>query len=145
MRDFYTQLALAPDADDAAIRAALPHLPADVRADAQMILLDPRRRAIYDRNYRLLTTIGELRMHLGLNHTRFWSRQEYRDFRREIAPAPTATPPPGRRVDPMLIASAFRAVGRHGRRHATRKSSWVFVAVLVLIVVAFAVAWQFIR
>ena len=141
MRDFYSQLSLPPGADEATIRAALPKLGEDVRPDAQMILLDPRRRAIYDRNHRLLTTIGELRMRLGLNYTRFWSRQEYRAFRKELAPAPAA--PRGRRVNPMMIAGAFRAVGRHGRRHAAKKSNWVFAAVVVSLAVLFVLLWRF--
>jgi len=144
MKDFYSQLSLASDSDEAAIRQALPSLAPDVRSDAEMILLNPHRRMIYDRNHRLLTTIGELRMHLGLNYTRFWSRQEYREFRRELAPA-AATAPRGRRVDAMLIVGAFQSVGRHGRRHATRKGNWVIALILVAIVVLVTLLWRFLR
>jgi hypothetical protein len=121
------------------ISAALPNAPADVRADAEFVLLDPKRRAVYDRNHRLLTTIGQLRSHLGLSYTRFWARQEYKDFWAEVVPTPQ---PRGRRVDAVLIAGAFKAVGRRSRKHVTRGSNWV-IALMVLsaFVVAYLIAW----
>jgi len=141
MKDFYSALNLSPQADEEAIRASLTTAPADVQSDARLILLDPRRRAVYDRNHRLLTTIGELRSHLGLSYTRFWARQEYKDFWKELGTGPVKR---GKRVDAALIAGAFRAVGRHGRKHVTHRRNWIVAAILVsialLVVVAFHLA-----
>ena len=129
MKDFYSTLSLAADADDEAIRAALATVPAPLRIDAEFILLDPRRRRVYDRNHRLLTTIGQLRSHLGLSYTRFWARQEYKDFWTDLTPPPQ---PKGRRVDATLIAGAFRTVGRHSRKHVTRGSNWLIAFIVLL-------------
>ena len=139
MRDFYSALNISSDAGQDAVRAALADAPADVRGDAGFVLLDPRRRVIYDRNHRLLTTIGRLRSHLGLSYTRFWARQEYKDFWAEVAPTPQ---PKGRRVDAVLIAGAFKAVGRHGRKHVTRGSNWLIAA---MVICAFVVAFLIVR
>ena len=137
MTDFYTAMNLPTDAHDDAIRAALDSAPAQLRSDAEFILLDPRRRTVYDRNHRLLTTIGQLRSHLGLSYTRFWARNEYKDFWADLTPTPQ---PKGRRVDATLIAGAFRAVGHHGRKHVTRGSNWLIALIaLVAFVVAFLI------
>ena len=135
MKDFYSAMGVPADAGDDAIRAALTGTPGDLRADAEFILLDPRRRTVYDRNHHLLTTIGQLRSHLGLSYTRFWARQEYKDYWQELVPAPK---PKGKRVDAALIAGAFRTVGRHGRKHVTRGSNWL---IAFLVVLAFVVAF----
>ena len=139
MKDFYSTLSLPANADADAIRAALTTAPAPLRDDAEFILLDPRRRTVYDRNHRLLTTIGQLRSHLGLSYTRFWARNEYKDFWTDLTPTPQ---PKGRRVDATLIAGAFRTVGRHSRKHVTRGTNWL-IALMVLI--AFVVAFMIVR
>ena len=136
MKDFYAAMGLSADAADDTIRTALAKAPADMRADAEFILLDPRRRAVYDRNHALLTTIGRLRAHLGLSYTRFWARHEYKDFWTELAP--TSQQPKGKRVDAALIAGAFAAVGRQGRKHVTRGSNWL---IALMVAIAFIVAF----
>ena len=136
MKDFYSAMNLTADAGQDAIRSALAGAPPGVRADAEYVLLDPKRRAVYDRNHRLLTTIGQLRSHLGLSYTRFWARQEYKDFWDDLAP--TQQQPKGRRVDAALIAGAFKAVGRHGRKQVTRGSNWL---IALMVIFAFLVAF----
>lgn len=139
MRDLYQRLNLPPEADADAIRRAAESAEPSLRTDATAVLLDPRRRVVYDRNHRLLRTIGELRMHLGLNYTRFWARQEFRDFRLELAPAPV---PRGRRVDALLIAHAIRNVGRRGSRHIPRhRAVWIIAMILFAISLAL-LFWQ---
>ncbi len=140
MKDFYSAMGLTADANEDAIRSALASVPHDVRADAEYVLLHPRRRTVYDRNHRLLTTIGQLRSHLGLSYTRFWARQEYKDFWDEVAPTPQQ--PKGRRVDATLIAGAFKAVGRHGRKHVTRGTNWL---IALIVIVAFVAAFLIVR
>src|SRR3954469_19924769 len=94
MKDFYKRLGLDDDATADAIRGALvaPAEPARApdaatRVAAEFVLLDPRRRAVYDRNRRVLVTIGQLRSRLGLNLKPFWSRGGFGDFSYPFDPA----------------------------------------------------------
>src|SRR5579863_7591622 len=107
MKDFYQRLNLLPSADDAALCRALESAEPQLRRDAGFILLNTARRQVYDRNHRLLMTIGQLRMYLGLNYTRFWARQEYKDFAQEVIPPEK---PRGRPVSSMMIANAITRV-----------------------------------
>jgi hypothetical protein len=125
MIDLYKRLNVLEDASDETIRQRLTSIDATTRAAAEMVLLDPRRRGVYDRNRRLLVTIGQLRFKLGLSYTRFWARGDFKDFWQH----PAFTPPPSdkkpkRRVDKMMIAQAFYTVSHHGRRHAARWGGW---------------------
>jgi hypothetical protein len=130
MKDLYAHLRIAPDAADSVIHEALASAPPAVRADAEAVLLSPRRKQSYDRNRNLLIAIAELRLHLGLTYTRFWARSELREFWQQ----PNAVEPkPGRQVDSMLIASAFHTAGSHAGRHATNKRSWIIAVGLVVV------------
>jgi hypothetical protein len=137
MKDLYAHLHVDPAATDATIRQALASASPELRSDVEAVLLSPRRRQIYDRNRDLLNAIGELRLHLGLTYTRFWARSELREFWRQPTPV---EPKPGRHVDSMLIASAFRTVGKHGRRHATSAKSWI-VAISLVVVTGLGIWW----
>jgi hypothetical protein len=99
-----------------------------------MILLDRRRRRVYDRNRELLSTIAELRFNLGLNYTPFWSRRQFKDFWKTptLAPAPSQAQAPQRRVDKMMIAQAFHTVRHHSRHHAARWG-WAWAAGLIVL------------
>jgi hypothetical protein len=143
MKDYYQRLNIAPYADDQTVRGALAVSDPPLRSEAEFILLEPRRRRIYDRDHKLLATISQLRMHMGLNYTKFWARQEYRDFWSELSPI--ASKPAGRRVDAMLIVQAFGAVGRHGRRHATKPLSWLFLLAIVCVAAAALIVWNITR
>ena len=147
MKDLYRQLRVHETASEEQIRAALVAADPPIRAAAEMILLDSRRRPVYDRNRRVLETIGRLRSHLGLNYTRFWARREFKDFWHDVLPMNTPQPQPAKRaVDPMMIARAFRAAGRHGRRHAARWGIWwTAVSLLVILMALATVVWQFLR
>src|SRR3954468_7794268 len=122
MKDFYKRLGLDGDAATPdAIRAALaaPAEPARApdaatREAAAFVLLDPRRRAVYDRNRRVLVTIGQLRSRLGLNLKPFRSRGRFGDFSYPFAPAAghatghagvaaTAHPPQDPLADPRML------------------------------------------
>ncbi|HXE55166.1 MAG TPA: hypothetical protein VN541_19240 [Tepidisphaeraceae bacterium] len=142
MKDFYKRLNVDESAPEQTLRDALHRASARWRQDAEYVLLDPKRRAVYDRNRRLLLTIGELRLHLGLNYTRFWARQEFKDFWQELAPAGPAKAP-GRKVDAKMIAGAFRAVGRRGRRHAARVGMGWILATSGVIVLLLGFLWHF--
>ena len=135
MIDFYKRLNLSQGATDQQIRAAVGGAEPDVRAGAEAILLEPRRRRVYDRNRELLLTIAQLRFDLGLNYTRFWSRRQFKDFWKvPTFPFASEVPEaPKRRVDKMMIAQAFHTARHHSRRHAAR---WGWAWAIGLIVLA---------
>ena len=151
MRDLYKRLGVGEDSSPEEIRAALPAADADTRAAAEMILLHPGRRAVYDRNRKVLATVGHLRSRLGLNLTGSWPRSRFGDF--TVAPEPPAVPlpPRGRRVDPMAVLRAFgggRGRNRSGERSPPRRPWFVRAGVAVavgvvvlLVLVAAALAW----
>ena len=131
MRDLYAHLQIDSGAPDPTIREAIAKAPPALRADAEAVLLSPRRRQRYDRNRNLLHTIAELRLHLGLTYTRFWARSELREFWQQ----PTSiTAKSGRAVDSMLIAGAFRGTDRRLRRHVSNQRNWIIAVALVVVV-----------
>ena len=142
MKDLYRHLNLTESASDAEIRAALPAADPDTRDAATMLLLDPGRRAVYDRNRRTVATIGRLRAHLGLNLTRFWPRSRFADFTVDLNP-----PPPGRPrvvMDPAAVAWAF-GVQPERRRSARRRRIGAFLIVILLIALLAAAVLLFLR
>lgn len=122
MIDFYKRLKLPERASEEQIRSAARIASPDLRGCAEAILLDPRRRRVYDRNRELLLTIAQLRFNLGLNYTPFWSRRQFKDFWvvPSFNPIPEQPEKPKRRVDKMMIAQAFHSARHHSRRHAAR-------------------------
>ena len=113
MKDFYKQLGLPETAPDSDLRAALGAADPATREAIEFILLDPVRREVYDRNRRVLATVGRLRANLGLNFTRFWPRARFVDFTHELAPHGAQSP-----SDPMAMAWAFGvAPDRQRARH----------------------------
>jgi len=94
----------APTADAAILEAA------------EFVLLDKKRRAVYDRTHRVLTTIGGLRSHLGLNFKTFWARGRLRDFTFELT-APEG-PRPRRAIRSIRPADIRRAFGLRGAEPA---------------------------
>jgi len=82
MRDLYKTLQIAPVSEVAAIEAALRD-PARTRhpdaRHARAILLNPSRRAQYDRVHSSLRHIGQLRSLVGLQSTAY-AREHERDF-----------------------------------------------------------------
>jgi len=147
MIDLYKRLGIGDESVADAIRAALPAADPQTRQAAESILLDPRRRPVYDRNRRLLVTVGQLRAHLGLNFTRFWSRHQFTDFRYVLEPeagaAPPAIKPP---VDPLAVLRAFSPRGARHRR-PRRQDSWPATAIIVLLalITVLATLWYWIR
>ena len=160
MKDFYKRLRLDDAATADVIRGALAApaepagaLDAATREAAEFVLLDARRRAVYDRNRQVLVTVGQLRARLGLNLKPFWSRGGFGDFSYPFDPtgghsggATTAAgthPPQDPLADPRMLWRAFGA-GRRRRsgvglaaRGPSRLALWVAVAaVLALCLVA---------
>ena len=141
MKDLYKQLGVSDAADGGTIRAALAGADPPARDAAEFILLDPKRREVYDRNRQVLLTVGRLRGNLGLNLTRFWPRARFADFTVDLAPPP----PTGRRryIDPMAMAWAFGVTPV--RRAARRGRHWLIGLVVLSAVVGAAVAWFVLR
>jgi hypothetical protein len=104
MRDLYKRLGVSDSATEPELRTAVAGADPSVRRDAEFILLDPKRRGVYDRNRRVLATVGRLRANLGLNLTRFWPRARFADFTHDLTPQATVHPQP---MDPMAMAWAF--------------------------------------
>lgn len=94
MKDLYKHLGIPPTASVEQIERAVAAAPAGaVRNAARHILLSPRRRKVYDRNHRLLTTIGQLRGRLALGMRPFWSHGEHHDFTQAFGAAGAEVPP----------------------------------------------------
>ncbi len=116
MKDLYKRLGVEPGATEPQIRAAIsspgPAVDADARAAAEFVLLDAKRRAAYDHTHRVLTTIGELRSHLGLNFMTFWTRGRLKDFTYELVPSQGRLR--RRTLRSIRPADITRAFGLHG-------------------------------
>ena len=142
MKDLYKQLGVDESAGEDEVSAALGTVadPA-TREAAEFILLDPRRREVYDRNRRVVATIGQLRANLGLNLTRFWPRARFADFTIDLAP------PPGRprRIDPMRMAWAFGVGSRSRRRRPWFLRRTFLTACAILLITAVVLALLFVR
>ena len=128
MRDFYRQLDVKPTASRKELRAALMGVK-DVssRNRGASILLDERRRAVYDRDRQVLDTIGHMRSHLGLYLAPFWARGDMADFTYNETPA-VGSP----RFDDIIIRQAFApAKSRHRRhRHRFRRNPEIRAAII---------------
>ena len=134
MKDLYKQLGLSDSGDDAEIRAALGAAGPELREAAEFILLDPARRAVYDRNRRVLVTVGRLRANLGLNLSRFWPRSRFADFTTDLNPVPRGGE--RRPIDSMTMAWAFGVEPPEGQNPRRRKRRIVLVAIAVVLAVA---------
>ena len=140
MRDFYKRLGISEGASEREVRTALAAADPATREAGELVLLDPRRREVYDRNRRVLGTIGRLRANLGLNLTRFWPRARFADFTHELAPAVTHNP-----GDPMAMAWAFGVRPPASRRSATRVSGITVVAAVLCAVASAVAVWWWLR
>jgi hypothetical protein len=138
VKDLYQQLGVSDTGGEAEIRAALGAAAPELREAAEFILLDPARRAVYDRNRRVLVTVGRLRANLGLNLSRFWPRSRFADFTTELNPLPRGV---GRRpIDPMAMAWAFGVEPPGGDGPRRRKRRVILAAAVVGVAVALGLA-----
>jgi len=118
MRDFYRQLEVEPTASRKELRAALMGVKdVSFRNRGASILLDERRRAVYDRDRQVLTTIGRMRSNLGLYLAPFWARSDMADFTYHETPAATSP-----RFDDIIVKQAFAPAKSRRRRHRHRPS-----------------------
>jgi hypothetical protein len=137
MRDLYQRLGVSDSAPETELRAALAGADPSTRESAEAILLEPRRRAVYDRNRRVLTTIGRLRANLGLNLTRFWPRARFADFTHDLAPQSASHRQP---MDPMSMAWAFGVEPPRGYRRPWRNRA-IGAGVSCAVVAAMLMVW----
>ena len=144
MNDLYKQLGVSDTGGEAEIRSALAAAAPDLREPAEFILLDPARRAVYDRNRRVLLTVGRLRANLGLNLSRFWPRSRFGDFTTDLNPLPTGGA--ARPTDPMKMAWAFGVEPPEAGRSRRLRARTIAIAVgLVLVAGAAAAVWYWWR
>lgn len=134
MKDLYKQLGVSDTGDDSEIRAALGAAGPELREAAEFILLDPTRRAVYDRNRRVLVTVGRLRANLGLNLSRFWPRSRFADFTTDLGPLPGGAG--ARPTDPMKMAWAFGVEPPEAGARGRRKRRTVLIAIVLVLVAA---------
>lgn len=78
MRDLYAELGLDPMSTNEEIASTLKQNPA--MAAHATILLNGKKRAVYDRSWFTLKTIGTLRHRLGLDTDETWFLREYPAF-----------------------------------------------------------------
>ena len=140
MIDLYRRLNIGADSDAEAVRAALSATDPATREAAELILLNDRRRPVYDRNRQVLATIGQLRARLGINYTRFWSRALYGDFVVDLEPDAAAVPHLRHRVDPMAVLQAF-GPRRGPRRHRHRYHWGRYLAIAATLLLLILVIW----
>jgi len=131
MRDLYKRLGIECNATEAEMRVAIAHSDDSSRVDAEYILLDPRRRMVYDRNHKLLSTIGHLRGRLALGLRPFWSHGNHQDFTQPFVP--------GVKVDPIGVIGAVR------RGWEQRRSQKVWAWFIFLLVGVCVCAWWLCR
>lgn len=122
MKDLYKRLGVGSDASTDEIWRAIAAGDDPIRRDAEYILLNPHRRAVYDRNHRVLSTIGQLRGRLALGLRPFWSHGHHQDFTTPFVP--------GAKMDPMSVMNGVS--GRWNIRGSRVKWLW-WVLVLALI------------
>jgi hypothetical protein len=139
MKDLYKRLGVPPTASAAEIGTAIAAADdREMREAAEFILLAPRRRAVYDRNHRVMTMIGQLRARLAMGLRPFWSHGNHLDF---TFPFGTTG---GRGVrDPM---SVIGATGGHehgrGRRRTHVWVAWGLVLVAVVLIALVVRGWM---
>ena len=81
MRDLYSELTLTVSASESEIKRRLSYvLCKSVRRDIEYILLNPNRRLVYDRNWKLMNIIGELRGSLRLTKSEYWGEEENKAY-----------------------------------------------------------------
>lgn len=151
MKDLYKRLGVADSATEQEIRAAMDAADPEARSAAQSILLDEHRRGVYDRNRRLLITVGQLRSRLGLSLGPFWLRGQFADFTMDVVPGFAGSQPKSANgqhlADPLEVLRAFDV----GYKPRPRKRRWkpqrwlILLSALILLLVlgvVVAVWWQ---
>lgn len=147
MHDLFLRLGISTDASADEIAAAIeskPHL-----AGASEILLNPLRRAAYQRTVFTLRSIGELRHRLGLDSDASWFQETCGDFSAHAqARKFTAKADAGAEAgQPALAAGRPGTVsgpvtGRADTASAARSRSWLNPLLAVAVVVALlALVW----
>ena len=135
MRDFYRRPKIPENAGRKEIKLALiEHPDKELRSAGATILLDERRKSVYDRDRQVLATIGQLRSRLGLYLAPFWARGQYADFS-------YGDPPPtnSQKINQLIVSQAFKPGGRR-RSHRGRYREVIAAVIGGVIALAFLVA-----
>jgi len=146
MKNLYAALGLEFGASDAQLAAILAQTP---EKGAQVaILLNPQKRALYDRAHTTLQAIGTLRQRLGLDAGESWFLESYSEFSPQSHAAVfSAQPAAGHRA--AAVAMGSRAAPPPGTVPAKRSAGprkWpvpVLLGLLGLAVVILLIAFNF--
>lgn len=139
MQDLYLQLGINPDASAEEIDAAIRKKPQLTAASE--ILLNPQRRAAYQRTVLTLRSIGTLRHRLGLDNDSSWFLDTCADFaprlqsRRNVASAPGAESAPVTATAGVGQSSAASAAAAPAKTTPPSRS-WVKLLLIAAGVVA---------
>ena len=142
MRDLYKALEVKQDADNEDIAAALKLKPE--KSALAAILLDQRKRALYDSTYTTLKTIGELRRRLGLDNDRSWFLKNCTDF----VPIPASASHPTQAATSIATAYppqeetlAERVVGQNPEPKTRSGLHTAMILVSIVAILIFLFAW----
>ena len=95
MKDLYRHIGLYAQVDDPnTLQASIADCrdPA-IAVAARQILLNPKRKPVYDRNHRVLVTIGRLRERLALPSSDAWDALGNQDFDSQASAASASETP----------------------------------------------------
>ena len=106
MKDLYAALGLNPKSTAAEIAAALKQQPE--MAASGTVLMNPKKRAVYDRTHTTLKTIGALRHRLGLDTSETWFLRDHPDFAPGVSSGSTAKSSTGPSADTAAKNSAMK-------------------------------------
>lgn len=140
MKDLYRELGLSRNATNEQLAEALGKNPE--WADYASVLLNERKRAVYDRAHAALTAIGALRQRLGLDKEASWFAEKNPDFSPAVRNAPSATTETNRAPaaeSSAPSAPAPKAAVQSSSRPKARRVGRGSLIVLVLAAVALAV------
>lgn len=129
MRDLYKQLGINPSiSSKQTISNAIESSNSTLKEDCRAVLLDPSRKAVYDRSHKTAAMIGALRSRMDLKNTYNWGR-EFSDFNRSVRRNAPKTDSPG------FIGSTFywiaKALGILGKFWIAIVLLFVFLPVII--------------
>lgn len=138
MKDLYARLQVSPLASREEIAKAIPRASALTRSDAEAVLMQPGRKAVYDRTHQLLVRLAAVRGALDLQEAPYGSSPLYVEYRpaRKSAPPSWAPPSSGRQgMGAPEWPSRSEARRREGSRVVSIVVGLAALGTLVLVLV----------
>lgn len=137
MKNLYKRLGILSGASMAELRSAIESCRNQaIKADAEHVLLNPKRKEIYDRNHTTLCQIGDLRAGMGQTHSRQWLVGGGSDFE---SPAPR-----GSQIE-RLHAKLRHFKTNEPAKQQEKKSEEVCGGCLIIILLAAAIVFTMLK